>query len=68
MTTRQERAAAHARHAYFCKCGVVVHGNGARAMHFYVDGDRALGFRDGHLKLPRAEFFKRFPDWKPDDS
>ena len=31
--TSREKAQAHAKHAYFCSCGYVVHGNGARAKH-----------------------------------
>jgi hypothetical protein len=41
--SRLSGAQAHARHAYFCKCGKVVHGNGARAMHFYIEGERFMG-------------------------
>jgi hypothetical protein len=45
---RRKSAMSHAKHAFPCECGRVVHGNGARAMHFYVNGNRALGYRDGH--------------------
>lgn len=43
MTSRS-RAQAHAKHAHFCSCGRVVHGNGAKAAH------RAMHARagDGH--------------------
>ena len=63
--SRLSGAQAHARHAYFCRCGKVVHGNGARAMHFYIEGDRFMGRREGHSKISREAFFERFPDWRP---
>lgn len=31
--TSREKAQAHAKHAHFCSCGFVVHGNGAKAKH-----------------------------------
>ena len=31
--TSREKAQAHAKHAHFCSCGYVVHGNGAKAKH-----------------------------------
>jgi len=40
-----------------------VHGNGGRAMHFYVQGDRSLGKREGHMLISRAAFDALFPDW-----
>lgn len=48
-----QRARAHAKRGYFCKCGRIVHGNGARAMHFYVGGDRHAGRREGHREISR---------------
>lgn len=63
--SRRARAQAHSKHAYFCACGKVVHGNGARAMHFYVRGDRYLGRREGHAAITRDGFFRRFPSWTP---
>lgn len=62
-----QRAKAHAKHPYFCSCGKVVHGNGAKAMHFYVGGDRWKGRRDGHVQVGREWFRRRFPDWRPAD-
>lgn len=59
------RSKAHAKHAHFCICGKVVHGNGGKAMHFYVDGDRYKGRRPGHAEIGREEFFRRFPTWRP---
>jgi hypothetical protein len=55
-----QRAQAHAKHAYFCRCGRVVHGNGARAMHFYVGGDRYAGRREGHREIGRDAYYARF--------
>ena len=45
---RQRGHVAHAQTAYLCECGKLVHGNGAKAMHFYVKGRRAEGYRPGH--------------------
>jgi hypothetical protein len=33
VTTSRERAQAHARRPHYCSCGVIVHGNGAKAAH-----------------------------------
>ncbi len=32
-TTSRQRAQAHARRSYYCSCGAVVRGNGARFSH-----------------------------------
>lgn len=46
-----------ARHAYFCTCGKVVHGNGGRAGHFYMHEQR----NDGHRETTRTRYFELFP-------
>lgn len=33
MSDHRARAAGHAKRAYYCTCGKVVHGNGARFQH-----------------------------------
>lgn len=65
--SRQSRAKAHAKHAYFCTCGRIVHGNGANAMHFFVGGDRYAGRREGHGEISREAFNLRFPGWWDND-
>ena len=60
-----QRAKAHAKHPYFCSCGKVVHGNGAKAMHFYIGGDRWKGRRDGHVQVGREWFCRHFPERRP---
>lgn len=50
-TSNRQRAQAHAKRGYYCRCGRIVHGNGARAMHFYVGGDRYTGKREGHGEI-----------------
>lgn len=55
---RRRRAQAHAKHGYFCICGRLVHGNGARAMHFYVNGDRTAGYREGHRQITRTRYLE----------
>lgn len=47
--TSREKAQAHARHAYFCSCSIVVRGNGARAQH-RARHERA---NDGHRYVSR---------------
>ena len=42
--TSREKAQAHAKHAHFCSCGFVVHGNGAKAKH----GEMHKCKGDGH--------------------
>lgn len=60
MSDRKARAKAHAKRAYFCKCGRVVHGNGAKAMHFYVNGHDYEGLREGHGQISREVYLERF--------
>lgn len=55
----RQRAQAHAKRAYFCACGRVVHGNGARAMHFYIGGDRYAGKREGHQEITRDYYHRQ---------
>ena len=62
MSTRKRLAQAHAKHAYFCACGKVVHGNGARAMHFFISGDRDAGWRDGHREVSRTGVLRAAPE------
>lgn len=58
-----QRSKAHAKHAAYCSCGRIVHGNGAKAQHFYVRGDRFVGKRDGHRLLSREQYDALFPQW-----
>lgn len=59
MSDRKARARAHAKHPYFCKCGRVVHGNGAKAMHFYIyDRGFKVGYREGHAQVTREQYFE----------
>ena len=48
--TPREKAQAHATHAYFCSCGYVIHGNGAKAAH----RGKHLRANDGHSWWTRA--------------
>lgn len=50
--TSRDKAQAHAKHAYFCSCGYVVHGNGAKAGHGRMHQQRA----DGHCWWSRADW------------
>ncbi len=58
MSDSRHRARAHARRAYCCSCGRVVHGNGAKHSH------RAKHQRAGdtHGYISMEEFDRRFPD------
>lgn len=49
----------HAKHAHFCSCGRVVHGNGGKTSH------RAMHERagDGHRRVTRSMFDALFPGW-----
>lgn len=58
MGDTRARAQAHAKHGYFCVCGKVVHGNGARAMHFFIDGDRYAGHREGHKEIGHQAYLQ----------
>lgn len=58
MADARARAQAHANRAHYCKCGRVVHGNGAKAMHFYVRGDQYAGRREGHELIGREAYLK----------
>lgn len=55
-----QRAKAHARHAYFCSCGKIVHGNGAKAQH------KAMHQRDldGHRWVTSQHYGELFPDYQ----
>lgn len=55
-----QRAKAHAKHAFFCSCGKIVHGNGAKAQH------RGMHERknDRHHWLTRDGYFLLFPDYE----
>lgn len=46
------RAQAHAKHAYFCTCGRVVHGNGAKYTHAAMHKRR----NDGHGYVVRERW------------
>lgn len=54
---RRRSSMAHAKHGFFCSCGRIVHGNGAKASH------RAMHERadDGHRYVIRESFSKLFP-------
>ena len=60
LSNSQHRAQQHAKHGYFCECGRLVHGNGARAMHFYANGDKSQGLREGHRLISRDSYLARF--------
>ena len=45
------------RHAYFCSCGKVVHGNGGRAGHAYMHEQR----KDGHHEVSRSAAMAQRP-------
>lgn len=51
----KQRAKAHAKHPSYCSCGRVVHGNGGRAMHFYIEGQRGRP-RPGHVRLTQESW------------
>jgi hypothetical protein len=53
---KYQRAKAHAKRGYLCECGRVVHGNGARAMHFYIAGQRDAGYRPGHRQISAKRY------------
>lgn len=66
------KARAHAKHAHFCSCGKVVHGNGGKAahqaMHERKGERRPLGDPETAGKfswVSRDQFFDRFPDRRP---
>lgn len=55
--TSRQKAQAHARHAYYCSCGAVVHGNGACSSH---RGKHARA-GDGHRYVNREVWKARTP-------
>lgn len=46
----------HARHAYYCSCGKIVHGNGGRASHADMHERR----EDGHRFITSRAYDERF--------
>jgi hypothetical protein len=48
-------ARAHARHAFFCSCDKVVHGNGAKYQH-----------RQRHLRAKDGHHYQTYEDWRAD--
>lgn len=44
MGNYRQRASAHTKHAFYCSCGKVVHGNGGKAGHAYMHEQA----KDGH--------------------
>jgi len=42
----------HAKHGFFCSCGKVVHGNGAKAMHHAMHARK----QDGHRYVSRERW------------
>ena len=62
--TSREKAQAHAKHAHFCSCGFVVHGNGAKAKHGRMHERKG----DGHTWWTRTAWeengrpYKNHPD------
>lgn len=56
---RRKSSMAHAKHARYCSCGRIVHGNGFahhRAMH-----ERA---GDGHRRVTQTQFAELFPGYQ----
>lgn len=51
-----KRAKAHAIHTYHCSCGKTVRGNGAKSMHFYIEGSRIRGKRPGHFLITEEQW------------
>jgi hypothetical protein len=64
MADRRARAKAHAKRAYFCVCGKLVHGNGGKAMHFYVDGQLDKGLRPGHGRISQERYAELHGNWR----
>lgn len=54
---RRKSSMTHARHAYTCSCGKVVHGNGAKASH-------ARACPDGYWLSTTAAYELRLAKWK----
>lgn len=50
------RAQAHARHGFYCSCGKIVHGNGAKHMHREMH--RRHG--DGHRYISMTAYREQF--------
>jgi hypothetical protein len=57
-TVRLRMRTAHAKYAYYCTCGKVVHGNGGRASHEYMHERK----QDGHRFVTERSFRERFPE------
>jgi hypothetical protein len=47
---------AHAKRAYYCTCGKIVHGNGGRASHFDMHERRG----DGHHRISGSHWNELF--------
>lgn len=62
-TRRLAMRRAHTKHASFCSCGKIVHGNGAYAAHRAMHVRRA----DGHRFILEAHYRERFPRGAPAD-
>lgn len=58
-TVRLRMRRAHARYEFYCSCGKIVHGNGGKANHFYVDGQRNQP-REGHRRLTSAQWHEQY--------
>lgn len=48
------KAKSHAKRAYYCACGAVVHGNGGRAGHFGTTGNKRAGHKQINVEDWRA--------------
>ena len=53
---RSQRFGGHTRHAHYCECGKVVHGNGGWRHFRNEDGSR----RDGHRRIIERVWAERF--------
>lgn len=58
--SRSQRFGGHTRHTRYCSCGRSVVGNGG-IKHFYTAGGREYGERrEGHERISRDEWNRRF--------